>query len=62
MAKGQWYPRATGSWGWYSEGYNCDREEYERECDPQNPQEQDRPFTAVALSDADKAKMAEELS
>eukprot|EP00973_Karenia_brevis_P048406 6717236-Karenia_brevis.AAC.1 len=22
--KGQWYPRDTGSWGWYSEGYNGD--------------------------------------
>eukprot|EP00973_Karenia_brevis_P076087 10568341-Karenia_brevis.AAC.1 len=28
--KGQWYQRDTGSWGWYSEGRNYDREEDEK--------------------------------
>eukprot|EP00973_Karenia_brevis_P079384 11016630-Karenia_brevis.AAC.1 len=60
--KGQWYPRDTGSWGWHSEGYKCDCEQYEKECDSQNNQEQDWPFTSAALCDADKAKRSEELS
>eukprot|EP00973_Karenia_brevis_P075631 10508221-Karenia_brevis.AAC.1 len=60
MAKG-WHSRDTGSWGWYSEGHACDREEYEEECAQQNPREQDWPFTPVDLSDADQAKRAEEL-